>query len=173
MRQELEQLVETRLQVEGLQQRLLLLGTDVHEPGDEIREACGALHALQRGHHLFGHLRQQLQDLDRAFPEAVGATLDVRVDALGILEQLHARDGKRVAVQELQHTKALHTLADGVMRAVGRGDVAQHIGRRTDPVQVVGARLFDVGLALQQDAERALQPRGFLRGSARALPAHH
>ena len=64
VRQQLEQLVEPRLEVEGLEQRLLLLGADVHQAGDEVGELRRALDALQRGHHLLGHLRQQLQDLD-------------------------------------------------------------------------------------------------------------
>ena len=93
------------------------------------------------------------------------------VDALGLVDELHARGHERIALQELQHAEALHALADRVMRAVGRRDVAQHVGRGADPVQVVGTRLFDVGLALQQDAERALQARGFLRRGARALAA--
>ena len=36
--EQLEQLVEPRLEVEGLEQRLLLLGADVHQAGDEVGE---------------------------------------------------------------------------------------------------------------------------------------
>ena len=55
--------------------------------------------------------------------------------------QLHARDRERIALEELQHAKALHALADRVVRAVRRRDVAQHVGGGADPVQVVRARL--------------------------------
>ncbi len=85
--------------------------------------------------------------------------------------QLHAGDGERVAFQELQHAEALDALADRVMRAVGRGDVAEHASRRADPVQVIGSGLFDFGLALQQHSERALQARRLLGRRARALAA--
>ena len=167
MRQQLEQLVEPRLEVERLEERLLFLGADVHQAGDEVGEPRGALYALERGHHFFGHLRQQLQYLHRALLEIERAPLDVRVDLLRLLDELHARDGERIAFEELQHAEALHALADRVMRAVGRRDVAQHVGGGADPVQIVGTRLFDFRLALQQDAERALQARGFLRAAAR------
>ena len=80
VRQQLEQLVEPRLQVERLQQRLLLLGADVHQAGDEVGEPRRALDALQRGDHFLGHLRQQLQDLDRALLQVVRAAFDVGVD---------------------------------------------------------------------------------------------
>ena len=41
VRQELEQLVEPRLEVEGLEQRLLLRGADVHQSRDEVGETRG------------------------------------------------------------------------------------------------------------------------------------
>ena len=60
--------------------------------------------------------------------------------ALGLVDVLHARDRERIALEELQHAKAPHALGDRVVRAVGRGDVAQHGGAGADPVQVVGRR---------------------------------
>ena len=117
-------------------------------------------------------MRQELQDLQRALPEVVRSSLDIGVEGFGIVDRLHARGKERIAVQELQHTESLDAAADGVVRAVGGGDVAQHGGRSADPVQVIGARFFDLGLALQENAEWALQPRGFLRGGARALATH-
>ena len=81
---------------------------------------AGAFDALQRRDHLLGHLRQQLQDLDRALLQRARAPFDLGVDLFGIVDELHARDRERIAVEELQHAKALHALADRVMRAVGR-----------------------------------------------------
>jgi hypothetical protein len=162
VRQQLEQLVEPRLEIEGLQQRLLLLGADVHQAGDEIGEPDGSLDALQGGDHFLGHLRQELQDLDRALLEAAGAALDVHVDMVGVLDELHARGRERVAFQELEHAEALHALADGVMRTVGCGDVAQHVGVVPSST-IVGSGLFGFGLALRRDAERTLQARGAKR----------
>ena len=171
-RQELEQLVQPRLEVEGFQQRLLFLGTDVHQTGDQVREARGTLDALQRDDHLFGDLRQQLQDFDRTLLQVVGAAFDIRVGPIGLVDELDACDGKRIALQKLQHAEALQTLADRVMQPVGGRDVTQYVRGCANPVQIFGARLFDVGLALEKDAERALKPHGFLRRRARALSAH-
>ena len=172
VREQIEQLVEPRLEVERLQQRLLFLGADVHQAGDEVREPRRALDALQRRHHLFGHLRQELEDLRRALLQAERAPLDVRVGRVGFVEELHPRRHERIAFQELQHAEALHALADGVMRAVRRRDVAQHVGHGADPVHVAGAGLFHFGLALQQYAERALQTRGLVRRGARAFASY-
>ena len=171
-RQQLEQFVQPHLEVEGFQQRLLFLGADVHQTGDQVREARGTLDTLQRDDDLFGDLRQQLQDFDRTLLQVVGAAFDIRVGRIGLVDELDARGGKRITLQKLQHAEALQTLADRMMQPVGRRDVAQYVGGRADPVQIVGARLFDVGLALKEDAKRPLQPRGFLRRRARALAAH-
>ncbi len=133
---------------------------------------CGPFHGLQGTYHFFRYLRQQLQNLDGAFLEASRTAFDVHVDVVGILDELHAGNRERIALQELQHPKALQSFADGVVRAVGRGDVSQHVGRRADPVQVVGARVFDFKLALQQDTQRALQTRGLLGGRPRTLATH-
>ena len=110
-REQLEQLVEPRLEVERLEQRLLFLGADVHQAGDEVGELRRAVDALQRSDHLFGHLRQQLQDLDGALLQRARAPLDLGVDLVRIVDELHARDRERPAVEELQHAKALLALA--------------------------------------------------------------
>ena len=41
---------------------------------------AGAVDALQRGDHLLGHLRQQLQDLERALLQLRARALDLGVD---------------------------------------------------------------------------------------------
>ncbi len=169
MREQLEQLVEPRLQIERLEQRLFFLGADVHQAGDQVREARRPLDLLQRRDHFLGYLRQQLQNLRRALPEGELAPFDVRVDRLRIGNQLYRRDRERIAVEELQHAKALHAPANRVMRPVGRRDVAQHVGGRADPMHVARTRLFDVNLALQQHAERTLQAHRFLHGGDRTL----
>ncbi len=169
VREQLQELVEPRPEVERLEQRLLLLDADVDQARDEIGEPRGAFDALQRGHHLLGHLGQQLQDLGRPLLQRARASLDLRVGLLGIVDELHARRGERVAVEEFEHAEAAQAPRDRVMQAVGRRDVAKHAGAGADPVQVVGAGLLDVGLALQQHAERALGAHGLLRGGARAL----
>ena len=172
MREELEQLVEARLEVEGFQQRLLFLGGDVHQAGNEIREARRTFHPLQRHDHLFGNLRQELQNLDGALLQRTRAAFDFGVDLFGVFEVLHARDGERISLQELEDAEAALALGDRMMDAVGGGDVAQHAGVGAHPMQVIGAGLLVVGLALQQDADRTLQAYRLLHGGARAIPPH-
>ena len=73
---------------------------------------AGAFDALQRGDHLLRHLRQQLQDLDRALLQRTRARPSISASiALRIVDVLHARDRERLAVEELQHAKAPQALA--------------------------------------------------------------
>ena len=148
LREVLEQLVEARAEIERLQQRLLLFGGRVHQPGDEIGELRGRLDVLERRDHLFRHLRQQAQDLDRALLQATARAPRFRCrpsPACGM--RCDARDREIPAVEELEHAKALLALRDEVVRAVGPGHVAQHVRGRADPVQVFGPRIVDLGLA--------------------------
>src|SRR5690349_22146948 len=105
-RKQFEQLVEPRLQIERLEQRLLFLDANVHQAGDEIGELRSAIDTLQRGDHLLGDLRQKLQDLDGALLQRARAALDLGTDFVGIVDELHARNRERPAVEELQHAKA-------------------------------------------------------------------
>ena len=111
-----EQLVEARLEVERFQQRLLFLGADVHQAGDEIGEPRRTIDALQRRDHFLGHLRQELQDLDRALLQRSRAALDFGVDGFRIVDELDACDRIRIAVEELQHAKAAQALRNRMMR---------------------------------------------------------
>jgi hypothetical protein len=168
MREEVEEPVQARLQVERLEEGLLLLGAHVHHPGDEIGERGCALDAFERRHHLLRHLRQQRQDFHRAFAQRAGAALDLRFARADLVDHLHARGHEGIALEPLHHAETLVALHDGVMRALAR-EVAQDVGAGADPVQLVGLRILRVGLRLQQDAQRALQAHGFLRRGARAL----
>ena len=82
-----------------------------------------------------------------------------------------ARDEERPAVQEFDDLEALLALADEMMRAVRRGDVAHDIGDRADAVQVDRRRVGDLGVALHQDADLALLAHRLLRRGDRARPA--
>ncbi len=160
--QDLQQPVQPCFQVEGLEQRLLLVDADVQQPGDDVGELAGAFDGLQRGDHLGRHLRQQLQRLQRALLQRTRAAFDLGVDLLGVVEVLHLGDGERITLQHLQHAKAPQTARDGMVHAVGGGDIAQHRGAGADPVQVAGRGVFGLGLALQQHADRPLQAHRLL-----------
>ncbi|MHC2735379.1 hypothetical protein ACVMFA_001140 [Bradyrhizobium liaoningense] len=65
----------------------------------------------------------------------------------------------------------VHALADDVVGAVGRGDVAHDVGDGGDPVEVVRPGLLGLGAALQDDADRALLAQRLLRGGDGLRPA--
>jgi hypothetical protein len=62
-------------------------------------------------------------------------------------------------------------VADDVVGAVGRGDVAQDRGAGADLVELLGPRVLVAGIALQDHAERALGARRRQRGRDRLRPA--
>jgi len=128
---------------------------------------------LQRRDHFLRHLRQEAQDFDRALFQIERTALDIDIGLDGFVDQLHLRGQHRIAVEELQRTKALHALADHMVRAVGRGDVAQYRRGGAHPVQVVGSRLVGVAPALQKNAQRPLQPHGLLHRCPRTLAIDH
>ena len=138
MGQQLQHLVEPRLHVERLQQRLLLGGLDVHEAGDHVGQRARRGEVLHRRHQLLRRLRQQLEHLGRPLLELQEARLDILAGRGAVGETLHARDQERIARQKLLHAEALLPLRDQVMATVLRRDVAQHLRHRTDLVEIVG-----------------------------------
>ena len=84
------------------------------------------------------------------------ARLDVGRHHLGDADLLDAHDQERKPGQLLDDAKAPHALHDGVMRAVGGGDVAQDLRGGPHPVQLLQRRLLDRRIDLQDHAERAL-----------------
>ena len=72
----------------------------------------------------------------------------------------------------VEDAEALHALADHVMRAVGRGDVAQDVGDGADAVELVRAGIVHRRVALHHDADRALLAHRLLERRDRLGPAH-
>ena len=58
-------------------------------------------------------------------------------------------------------------LADEMVRAVGRGDVADDVGDRAHAMHVDRGRLGELGIALHEDADLALVAHRLLRGRDR------
>ncbi len=75
----------------------------------------------------------------------------------------YAGDQERPAGEIFSDLKALLALADEMMTAVGRRDVAHDIGQRAHAVHVDRSRIFDLGGALQKNADLALVANGLLR----------
>ena len=100
----------------------------------------------------------------RARSAAGDARLDLGRHDLRDADLLDARHQERIAGEELDHAKSPHALADHMMRAVGSGDVAQDLGRGSDPMQLLRRRIFDRGIGLQDDADMPLAANRLLRG---------
>ncbi len=132
MREQLQHLVEARLHVERLEQRLLLRRLDVHEAGDHVGKRTGRGEVLHGGHQLLRRLRQQIEHLRSPLLELQEARFDVLAGLRAVGDALHARDQERIARQELPHAEALLALGDQMVAAVLRGDIAQHLRNGAD-----------------------------------------
>ena len=157
--------------VDGFQNLLLLVRLHVQIGGDEIGESAGRAGRLHGGDKLGGRLREELQGLHRHALQVEIARLDIgRADVL-LLDAADARHHERPAAQEFAHAEAVLALADEMMRAVRRRDVAHHIADDAGRVHVDGGRIGDIGRALHQDADLALLLDGALGNLDRAGPA--
>ena len=163
--------VHPRLDVDRLENLLLLVGGGVHVGRDHVGERRRRLDALDRGEQLGRSLRQQLHRLDRLSLEVDEARLDVVRHRGRLGDAQHAGDEERPAVQELDDLEALLALADEMVGAVGRGDVAHDVGDRAHPVHVDRQGIGGLGVALHQDADRALLAHRLLRRRDRARTA--
>ena len=155
---------------ERLENRLLLRGLDVDEARDHVGERARRLDVLQRGRELRRHLRQQLDRFDRLLLEQRRARLDAGSFVVwsGIRSNRAARNGSPVRVVE--RAEALLALADQVMHAVRRFEIAHDRDRRADRgTDRRGPASSTLGIALQHDAELVAVLHGFLRGTHREV----
>ena len=158
--------------VDRLQDLLFFGRLEIHETGDHVGQARRRVHALNRRGKLRGRIGQELQGVERALLELMQARVDVRAVHGGFIDALHPRDEIRISVEEFDDAEALLPLADQVMAAVGRGQVAQNRRGRTDLVEIGAFRVGDFGIALQNEANGPLRARRFLRGGDRPIAAN-
>ncbi len=169
VRQKLDHAVEPVADPQRFEDRLLLGRLQVDQPRDHVGERARRVHVVQRRRELGGDLRQELDRLDGLLLQQRCAGLDVRVRRYGVGNQVEARGEERQAVQIVERAETLLTLADQVMNAVRRLDVAHDRDSGADPVQIVGAGRVDARLLLQHQAELVTVLHRFLRGPHREL----
>ena len=100
-----QQLVETRADVERLEQVLLLGRSEIGHVGDEIRERRGRLHLLDGAGNLLRHVGQERNGLARPLLQLVHAGGDLgRID-LGLADLLDFGREEGVARQEFEHAE--------------------------------------------------------------------
>ena len=171
MRQQPRDLVHARGDVERLQDLLLLLGLHVHIGDGEVGERRRALDRLNRGQQIGRRLRQELDGFERLRLQINEARFHLGALGLGLGDLQHARDKERPAAQILDDLKALFALADEMMRAVRRRDVAHDIGERAHAMHVERRRLGHFRIPLQENADLALVAHRLLRSRDRFRPA--
>jgi hypothetical protein len=112
-----------------------------------------------------------LQGLARAASQQADARLDVGRHYLGGADLLDPRDQERKSLKIFDGAKTPHALRDHVVRAIGSGDVAQHLRGGPDRVQLIRPRLVDRSIGLQHDPEHALATHRRLGGRDGRFPA--
>ena len=98
------------------------------------------------------------------------ARLDLGRHHLGDTDLLDARDQERKSAQVLDDAETAHALGDHMMGAVGRGDIAQHLRGSAHGMQLVGSRLLDRRILLQDDPEHPFGADRLLGSRNRRLP---
>jgi hypothetical protein len=66
-----------------------------------------------------------------------------------------------MAREKLPNAESPQSAADDVMGLL-RGDIAQYLGNGANAPQLLGLRLFDIRIILQQQADLACASNGFL-----------
>ncbi len=161
--QQLADLVQARLQVDGFEDVLFFLRLGVEIGRRQVRQGGRGRQSLDRLPQLFGQLRDQRHGLYRLLLDVQEPGLDLRAGPRRLGYVQAARLQIRFSLDHLGDPEPLHALADQVVLAVGPGHIAQHIGDHAHLVQIGRTRLDNVRIALQHDQDLALFAHGLLR----------
>ena len=145
VRQQPQHLVHARRDIDRLEDLLLLFRLHVHIGDRQIGERRRRLDRLDRGEQIGRRLRQQLDCFQRLRLQIDETRLDLGRAGIRLGNLQHARDQERPAAEILDDLESLLALADQVMRAVRRGDVAHDIGERAHAMHVDRRRIVDLG----------------------------
>jgi hypothetical protein len=155
----------------GLQDLLLFVRRDVHIGRHQVGERGRRLERLHRGEQLRRCLRQQLHGLRGLTLQVEKTRLDFSVPGIRFGNPQHARDEERPAGQEIGHLEPLVALADEMMAAVRRREIAHDIRDRAHAMHVDRRGIVGFRIALHQDADLPLIAQRLLRGGDRARTA--
>ncbi len=166
-----EHLVHARRDVDRLEDFLLLVRLDVHVGDGKVGERRRLVDRLDRAQQIGRRLRKQLHRFERLRLQIDEARLDFRRTGFGFGNPQHARDEERPAAEIFDDLETLLALADEMVRAVRRSDVAHDVGERAHAMHVDGRGICNLGIALQQDADLPLIAHRLLGGGNRLRPA--
>ena len=170
--QQARDLVEARHQLDRFQDLLLLRRLGIEIGRGEVGQRAGRTGGLDGLAQLRRHLRQQVQHFAHLALQHEEARLDLGARAGGLDHVQAARHQERMALDEFGDAEPLHALADHVMRAVGRRDVAHDVGDGADLVEIAGDDLALLRVALQGDQHLALLAHRLLGRGDRGRPSH-
>jgi hypothetical protein len=164
---------QARLEIEDLQHLLLLVDLDVQVRGDEVGQLAGLGHAVDQGAGLLGQLGHELDD-------PLGDVLQVHHQRVqldgrsgGIGQRLHPGGHERLLPGDLQQADARDPLQDDREVVLGELDHLEDARGAAHGVEVGGAGILGLGVALGDDADdRPFLGDGFLDQLDRFLPAH-
>ena len=107
VRDEVDHLVEARVQVDGREELLLLGDRNVDEARDEVGERARRIDLLHGVGELRRRLRQHLDGGERLLLEVVRTRLDGAVDVLHLGQVLRAGEQEGIAGDEVERAEAL------------------------------------------------------------------
>ena len=172
VREHARDLLHPRGDVDGLQDLLLLVRRDVHIGRHQVGQGGRRLDRLHRRQQFRRRLRQQFHGLGGLRFQIEKARLDLRGQGVRLGNPQHARHEERPSAEEFRDLEALVALADEMMAAVRRGDIAHDIGDRAHAVHVDRCGIVRVGVALHQNADLPLVAQRLLSGGDRPRAAN-
>ncbi len=170
--EQLQDLVQARLEIQRLEDLLLLARLDVDEARDQIRKLAGRIDTLNRPGQLGRHLRKKRQRLGSPLLHQLQACLDLGAAAVGVGKQFDACGQKRLGAHQLGQLEASLTLAHEMVRSVGRSHVAHDGCNHADPVEILFGRLIYGRIPLQQQRDLLTGTDGLLGSRDARLPSH-
>ena len=172
MRQHARDLLHAGGEIDGFEDLLLLLRSDIHVGGRKIGERCRGGDTLDRSHQLRRSLRQKLNCFQRLLLEVNKACFDLGRRRLRLGDSQNSRDEERPAVEELGDLEALVALTNEMMRAVRRSHVANDVGHRAHPMHIDRRWIRNIAGTLHEDADLPLVPDCLLGRRNRLRPTH-
>ena len=163
MREQSRDPLHSGADVHRLEDLLLLVRRRVHEGRHQIGERARRIDALDGRQQLVGRLRQELDRLDRLALEMNETGLDLVRRRTGLGNPFRLGDEERPTGQIVIDPEPLLSLANEMIGAVRRGDVANDIGDRPHSMQIDWKGIGDFGAALHHNADRLLFPHRSLR----------
>ncbi len=168
-----EHLADAVLDVDGREQRRLLVDGGIEVGGDEVGELAGLVDRVDERAGLARELGHQLDDLLRDVAQAHRECLGLDVVGLRLVEARHARlEIRRVAGDGL-HAHAHEALEDERIVAARVLERLQHARCNADRIEIILAGVVRRGIALREDDDdRLAEVLDVLDERDRLLAAH-